>query len=230
MKYMWSKNRIAKYLLPIILKDRKEWQYYVEPFVWWANMIDKVDWNRIWADVNKFLISFLRELSYWNFDFERFYSKEQYNDIRYNFHKYSYEEIWYVWINCSYGWSWFESYAWISAWRNYQEEAIKNIKKQMIWLKWVKFIYNSYNVLEIPDNSIIYCDIPYKWVRQYNYDKWIDYDKFYNWCREKKKQWHQIYISEYQMPDDFICIYEKELTNSLHKTQTKKSIEKLFTL
>ena len=42
MKYMGSKNRIAKHILPIILKDRKENQYYVEPFVGGANMIDKV--------------------------------------------------------------------------------------------------------------------------------------------------------------------------------------------
>ena len=38
MKYMGSKNRIAKYILPIILKDRKEGQWYVEPFVGGANM------------------------------------------------------------------------------------------------------------------------------------------------------------------------------------------------
>ena len=33
MKYLGSKNKIAKYILPIILKDRTEGQYYVEPFM-----------------------------------------------------------------------------------------------------------------------------------------------------------------------------------------------------
>lgn len=33
MKYLGSKARIAKEILPIILKDRKVGQYYVEPFV-----------------------------------------------------------------------------------------------------------------------------------------------------------------------------------------------------
>lgn len=47
MKYMGSKARHAKELLPIILKDRKPGQWYVEPFVGGANMIDKVDGNRI---------------------------------------------------------------------------------------------------------------------------------------------------------------------------------------
>ena len=54
---MGSKNRIAKHILPIILKDRKENQYYVEPFVGGANMIDKVDGNRIGADNNEYLIA-----------------------------------------------------------------------------------------------------------------------------------------------------------------------------
>ena len=47
---------------------------------------------------------------------------------------------------------------------------------------------------------------------------------------KKKKEWHQVFISEYDMPDDFICVYKQNYTNSLHKTQTKKVVEKLFTL
>ena len=42
MKYMGSKTRFAKHLLPIILKDRIKGQYYVEPFAGGMNMIDKV--------------------------------------------------------------------------------------------------------------------------------------------------------------------------------------------
>lgn len=52
MKYMGSKNRIAKYILPIILKDRKECQWYVEPFVGGCNTIDKVVGNRIGSDIH----------------------------------------------------------------------------------------------------------------------------------------------------------------------------------
>lgn len=63
MKYMGSKARIAKHILPIILKDRKEDQWYVEPFVGGANMIDKVDGNRIGSDLNKPLVACLDALS-----------------------------------------------------------------------------------------------------------------------------------------------------------------------
>ena len=59
MKYMGSKNRIAKYILPIMLESRTKGMTWVEPFVGGANMIDKVDGERIGADLNKYLIEAL---------------------------------------------------------------------------------------------------------------------------------------------------------------------------
>ena len=47
MKYMGSKARHAKELLPIILANRIEGQWYVEPFVGGANMIDKIKCDKI---------------------------------------------------------------------------------------------------------------------------------------------------------------------------------------
>ena len=56
MKYMGSKNRISKEILPIMLKQRGD-RTWVEPFVGGANMIDKVDGTRIGADLNEYVIS-----------------------------------------------------------------------------------------------------------------------------------------------------------------------------
>lgn len=41
MKYMGSKNRLAKEIMPIMLKERGQ-RTWVEPFVGGGNMIDKV--------------------------------------------------------------------------------------------------------------------------------------------------------------------------------------------
>ena len=46
MKFMGSKNRIAKEILLIILKDRKEGQFYIEPFCGGLGTMDKVLGNR----------------------------------------------------------------------------------------------------------------------------------------------------------------------------------------
>lgn len=56
MKYMGSKNRYAKYILPIILEGRTDNQYYVEPFMGGANIIDKVKGLRIGGEINKYII------------------------------------------------------------------------------------------------------------------------------------------------------------------------------
>lgn len=59
MKYLGSKNRIAKHILPIMLEYRTPEMTWVEPFVGGANMIDKVDGKRIGADLNEYLIEAL---------------------------------------------------------------------------------------------------------------------------------------------------------------------------
>lgn len=46
MIYMGSKQRIAKEILPIILKNREN-RLYIEPFAGGMNIIDHVDGNRV---------------------------------------------------------------------------------------------------------------------------------------------------------------------------------------
>ncbi len=97
--------------------------------------------------------------------------------------------------------------------------------KQAPKLKGIEFTGCSYLDLDIPDGSIIYCDPPYQGTTGYNTS--INHSQFWNWCREKS-QTNKIYISEYNAPSDFTCIWEKEISNSLNKS--KKASEKLFTI
>ena len=57
---MGSKARIAKDILPIILKDRQPGQWYVEPFVDGCNTIQLVDGSRLGADLHPQLIALLK--------------------------------------------------------------------------------------------------------------------------------------------------------------------------
>ena len=63
MVYMGSKNRIAKFILPIMLKEANEKGIttWVEPFVGGANIIDKVpnNFQRIGIDYNAHTIEAL---------------------------------------------------------------------------------------------------------------------------------------------------------------------------
>lgn len=233
MKYMGSKNRIAKYILPIILKDRKPEQWYVEPFVGGANTIDKVSGKRIGSDNNKYLITLLNKIikGYTPIDF---ISREDFYEIKKNKNSFPEEVVALCGILASYNGNWFRAYGGYSHTktgkdRNYYKEGVRNLLKQKTNLIGINFYYKDYKELEIPEKSLIYCDPPYEKTDKTYKEKKFNHSEFWNWCREMKKQGHTIFISEYNAPEDFICVWEKEVSKT-HANQKNKSIEKLFTL
>jgi len=107
------------------------------------------------------------------------------------------------------------------------------MEKHVPKLKGVEFNCCSYADLVIPPKSIIYCDIPYSGTKQYAFSKGFDHEAFWQWCRDMKEQGHTIFVSEYNAPEDFQCVWEQEVKSSLSANGTaggsKKSTEKLFT-
>jgi len=225
MQYLGSKNRIAKHLLPIILNDRQQGQYYVEPFVGGANMIDKVDGNRIGADVHYHLIKLHKSIQC-GWIPPTSISRELYYEIKKHPHDYDDDLVGFVGFLCSFGGAWWNAYAKNSKGDNYAARGSRMMIKQSKNIQDVKFIHCSYQNLVIPPNSIIYCDPPYRNTRKYK--DVIDYDEFYQWCRKKVNDGHKVYVSEYDMPDDFICVHEIKTTTKLNKNIHSDRIEKLF--
>ncbi|MGL4752193.1 MAG: DNA adenine methylase [Aeromonadaceae bacterium] len=233
MKYMGSKARIAKHILPIILKDRQDGQWYVEPFVGGANMIDKVDGNRIGADSNNAVIdalTFIRDCDTPKTNAD--YTESRYmvaaDRARYGLKIDNIDS--YALIAFSFG------AKWIGGWcrgsdakgvdRDYVAEQHRASAKQKGLLNGVHLISKSYDELDIPPQSIIYCDPPYAGTTKYKDD--FDHDKFWQWCREKCAEGHSVFISEYNAPDDFVCVWSGELAVSVQKSGTKKATEMLF--
>lgn len=229
---MGSKARIAKHILPIILKDRKEGQCYVEPFVGGANMIDKVDGWRIGADFNSSVISALELIRDNANRIPDLITEKDYQSIRKD------ESHWLyglVSFGMSFGGKFWGGYRRDKAG---QKDCIINMRnqtrmmknsaiKQSKYLQGVKFVSSSVFELDIPPQSIIYCDPPYANTTKYKDN--FDHGKFWEWCREKVRQGHQVFISEYNAPDDFICVWQQELNVSVAKTgKHKKAIERLF--
>lgn len=226
MKYMGSKARIAKHILPIILKDRKEGQWYVEPFVGGANMIDKVDGNRIGCDSNQYLIALLQHLQAgWKPDIEP--TKENYNRIMSNKRDYSDQVVGYFGFLFSFGAKFFGGFVETKSERDRIGESIRNGEKTGKAIQGITFACCSYDNQTYPKESIIYCDPPYANTTKYKDD--FDHEKFWQWCRDKAKEGHQVFISEYNAPNDFVCVWQQELNVSVAKSgKHKKAIEKLF--
>ena len=240
MKYMGSKARIKKEILPLILKDRQPNQFFVDLMSGGMNLIDGVEGNRIANDLNFYLIEMWRKLlEGWIPD--EFYEKEIHYSVKKTPEKYPAYLVGYVRFICSFGGDWNGGFAgyYPESRRNkngvlpsYQKEGKNGIIKQLEKLKGVIFFSKNYYEVKIPSNSIVYLDPPYKGTTGYFTD--FDHEFFYNFARKLKKDGHKVFISEYEMPSDFICVWQKEISSQLSANGksggNKKSIEKLFTL
>ena len=239
MKYMGSKARIAKEIIPIILKDRKPDQWFIDLFCGGCNLIDKVEGKRIANDKNKHLVAMWKGLQE---NLPRPYeidkslydaARDVYNGKENGFaHQMYLDDFMVGWIGwmASFNGRFFDGgYSGKAAGRDYVAEQIKNTEKQISALKDVQFFNRSYDEFDFKEECIVYCDIPYRGTKQYTTSKDFDHDKFWQWCRETALKGHKVFISEYQAPQDFVCVWQKEITNSMNTTKTYKPIEKLFT-
>lgn len=229
---MGGKTRIAKEILPLILADRKEGQYFVEPFCGGCNVTDKVSGNRIANDYNGYLIVMFRgPVSGEKYPEQM--SRELYNDVRECFRsgsdKYDPGFIGWVGFMASYRAKFFGGYSGAYMRNNgrYEDrisESVRSIMRQVPKLQGIEFRTGDYRNLQIPDESIIYCDPPY--MNTTGYADGLNHDEFWQWCRERVYDGHKVYVSEYQAPDDFIQIWEKSVQNCLNLN--KNATEKLF--
>lgn len=86
----------------------------------------------------------------------------------------------------------------------------------------------DYAELEIPADSVIYCDIPYERTDGYaEKDKGgFDYERFYQWC---ERQTEPVFISSYDMPADrFDCIEEYTHRSTLSASANNLVTERIF--
>ena len=222
---MGSKNRIAKHILPIMLAERKPSQWWVEPFVGGANMIDKVEGKRIGNDNHIYLIALHKALqSGWIPPTE--IDKEMYYEIKSNQEKYSDELIGFVGFLCSFGGKWWGGYASNKKGYNYADIGSRVSTKQAKRFNGIVFKCGSYLEMDIPPNSLIYCDPPYEGTTAYKGG--FDHEVFWQWCREKATEGHIVFVSEYNAPVDFECVKEIGHKTTLDKNSQYKRVEKLF--
>ena len=84
----------------------------------------------------------------------------------------------------------------------------------------------DYEEVSIPEDSVIYCDIPYEGTNVYYKAEGFDYERFYRWC---ERQTEPVFISSYRMPDDrFICIEEFAHRSTLSATANNLVTERIY--
>ena len=234
MQYVGSKRRISKEIVPIIQSCiTKETSLYLEPFVGGANVIDKIQCRKkIGCDVHKQLISLLKQAQNDVSVFPESISEEEYINVKNNKEQYPDWYVGLVGFTATFGNKYFGGFARNKKGTDYSRTAINTIKKQSKLLKEIDFYNTSFLGIDPQkiSNAVIYCDPPYRGTTKYKTDP-FPYEDFYAWCKELSKN-NIVLISEYNMPEEFTCIWEKGINMSMgsgiNKSETYR-VERLFT-
>jgi DNA adenine methylase len=229
MHYPGSKQRLAKHILPIILQNRTPSQTYVEPFVGGCGTMQFVDGKRIGTDANRYLIAMLLALRC-GWIPPQTLSREEYHAIKDSPDNYHPRIVGFAMICCSFGTKWRGGYAHSPKEKtNYAARASKQCVELGQKIKDVHFRTSNYLELLIPKNSLIYCDPPYSTQVSNPYqNKKFNHVQFWEWCREKAKEGHTVYVSERTAPDFARIVFENIVTGQMCKNKKQGMIERLF--
>lgn len=234
MRYLGSKRRIKKHILPIILADRQPNQLYWEPFVGGANTFQDVANPRLGSDLNPYLIALLAAVRD-GWIPPTVLTEEEYKQIKANPDKYPKELVGFA-GHCTFGAKWFTSFA---RRRNSERvdarELMGSLIKKSELLNGSSLVAGHYSQIgqTIPNNSIIYCDPPYRGEAYGYYGSKFDSDSFWQWAAEMSKH-HQIFVSEFTAPNQWCVLWEGVVDNRINRRNNYKptdlATEKLFKL
>ena len=197
-------------------------------------MIDKIKCAKKYGfDIHKYLIALLQQAQKDASVFPDTFDEELYKDVKQQMEA-KYED-WFIGLVgfCSFGGKWFGGYP--RSFKNdgvtprdMPNEIIRNLKKQAPNLKNITFRCRDFRTIkpEKVSEYVIYCDPPYRGTTKYATDT-FPYDEFYEWCRAMSEN-NVVLISEYWMPDDFECIWQREIKCTLDKNSRTNKVEKLF--
>lgn len=236
MRYLGSKARFKKEIIPLITESLNGDNEFVDAFVGGANIIDSIDYKKkVGLDISKYTVAVWKEIQrFGTIWIPEAFDEEDYYEVKYNYKNHTTDSsdamIGYVGNCLSYGSKWWGGFARYNPKKNedHVKEAYNSIKKQVENFKHLDdtdFICCSYDEYQYEPNSVIYCDPPY--MNSIGYESSFDHEKFWNWCRKMRDEGHFVYISEYSAPSDFECIWRKNVKESVGANVNNK-VEKLF--
>ena len=238
IKYVGSKSRIAKHIVPIIQLyiDQSNASFYLEPFVGGANVIDKISCKRkIGYDINHYLIELFKHLDMID-ELPDDISKQEYSDVRKSWQdqdgKYPDWYIGAVGFLASYNGKFFGGRAGtvrtkIGMIRNYYDEAKRNLLAQIPNLSGIEFDEFDYQQLDMSKfkGGVIYCDIPYK--NTTGYQQTFNHDEFWAWA-ERCSRDNIVLVSEQVSPDGWKSIWSKPIKRTLDNASRIDIMEQLY--
>lgn len=226
MKYLGGKERIAKQIVEFLESERDFAQLYVEPFMGSGAIFYRMTGPKIGGDLHPDLMLMWQALQNgWTPPTEL--SEAEYLELKNQTESSPLRA--FAGFGCSFGGKWFGGYAREKG-RNFAMNAHNSLmkKKDGLHPDWTELRQGHYGWATGIEDAIIYCDIPYRFTTKYMFDFW--HDDFYTWARKVSKR-NKVFVSEYQMPDDFKCVFEINRNLELKsKDGNQARVERIFTI
>lgn len=134
----------------------------------------------------------------------------------------------FVGFGCSFGGKWWAGLASNKRGDNFCSQAGNTLLRDLQGVKDAVFTCLDYREVIVPDGSVVYCDPPYNNTTKYTTGE-FNHTEFWDYMRELSERC-TVFISEQAAPDDFECVWQKELRRTLdyNKNNQPMKIEKLF--
>lgn len=250
MKYMGSKERICRYIVPIIqgYVDKSGFTKYQESFCGSCAIIEKIRCEHRYAyDYNKYLIALLQHVQN-GYGLLKEVPRPVYEAVRNSY--YNQDHAYFDWVIgnvgflASYNGRFFDGGYAVTAVehtkkgdkvRNYYDEAKRNLERQAPHLQGLTLCCHNFfedfadDKIGDYEGYVFVFDPPYKDQKQYVNSKDFDYNRYYDICRKLSER-NIVICCEQNMPDDFVCIWEKPTLRSLNPSAKSYSVEKLYTI
>ena len=234
MRYKGGKSRIAKQIAKYInnIAFIEGISNYYEPFCGGCAVAEQVNIkNRYCSDANKYLIALLNKVKTGIGEY-KYVDKDTWRDVRVNIGTGKYEDWYtgYVGFICSFRCNWFSGYSkdYTDKDLSFQLSGYNSLLREQELLKDIVFSTAEYDDVVIKNNSIVYCDAPYRDTLGYMTGE-FDFDKYYDWLKEVSKD-NLVLISEYSMPHGFKEIDSWVMSGGIHNgiDDNNSSVERLF--
>lgn len=206
MQYFGGKARIAKVLVPELQKHLKSGQTFVDAFCGSCNILSAIKAkSRIGNDLHKELISLHKAIQ------DGWIPPDSISQEDYVKAKSGECEVYlkaFIGFGCSFSGKYFGGYARAGE-RNYALNAKNSLLRKHKTMGDVQFICGEYVDIFLPENSLIYCDIPYRGTTSYSTGH-FDHKRFYACAKEWKDRGHTVLVSEYagNVPDGWDVVWQ----------------------
>ena len=210
VRYLGGKTRLAKHIAKAILDDTPNRKTYLEPMIGGGSVFTAMAphfEHAIGADIHPDLIMMYEALAN-GWVPPSTVTEEEYQALKQETEPSALRG--FVGFGCSFGGRWFGGYARNTGGTNYAAHSKRSVLKQVPALEDRSFVCTSYNAFEPKEGAVVYLDPPYEGTTSYIRTPKFDHELFWEIARKWRDRGVLVYVSEFNAPEDFEVIWEKE--------------------